>query len=166
MTCLQTPGTLTSTVMGVPDIDAGGEIRGNHSPHPAWRLLVFSQRPQARVIAALSLIVLLGLASGCKKSPQVQVADPPTNQVAATPGGAGPGAPPPSAPMPEAVIDTSSVDATLADLTRQLHRTMIGRHMSGSFDEFVAISKVNPPPPPPGKKYAISKQWKVILVNQ
>jgi hypothetical protein len=148
------------------NIDAGSEIRDVRVPDPAWRLLVFPLHLQARAIVALSLVVLLGLASGCKKSPQVQVAEPATNQVAATPGGPAPGPPQPSAPTPDTTIDTSSIEATLADLTHQLHRTMIGRHLSGSFEEFVAISKVNPPPPPAGKKYAISKQWKVILVNQ
>src|SRR5262245_2694396 len=125
---------------------------------------------KVRVLVPLSLAVLIvGLTSGCKKEPEVfEVPASPTNQVAAVPQApTGPGAPAPSAPTPsQMAIDTSSIEATLADLTRELHKTMIGRRLSGSFEEFVAISKVNPPPPPAGKKYAISKQWKVILVNQ
>jgi hypothetical protein len=43
---------------------------------------------------------------------------------------------------------------------------MIGRKLSGSFEEFVAIRQLDVPPPPSGKKYAISKQWRVILVDK
>jgi len=128
-----------------------------------------------RLLIAFTLVTpILGLTSGCKKSQRVEIIAPATNQPAPAatatapaptppPGG---GAPAPVAGDPPMAIDTSSIDATLADLTRSLRRTMIGRRLSGSFDEFVAISKVTPPPPPPGKKYAISKQWKVILVDQ
>jgi len=57
------------------------------------------------------------------------------------------------------------VAANLANLSRELRRTLPHTHLSGNFEEFVAISHVDVPPPPPGQKYAISKKWKVILVD-
>ncbi len=71
----------------------------------------------------------------------------------------------PSPAIPEKIADTNNMDAILAELTRELHRTMIGRRLSGSFEEFVAVRNLKVPPPPSGKKYAISKQWRVILVD-
>ena len=72
-------------------------------------------------------------------------------------------------PTPETpkVVGASQadIDALLAELTRELRRTMIGRKLSGSFEEFVAIRNLQVPPPPPGKKYAINKQWRVVLVD-
>lgn len=95
-------------------------------------------------------LLLLVLAAGCKQNESAAApsAGASSNSVTAAPG------------------QSADMDATLAELTRELHRTMIGRHLSGSFEEFVAIRKLNPPPPPPGKKYAISKQWKVVLVDK
>ncbi len=55
---------------------------------------------------------------------------------------------------------------TLSRLTKELHHTMVGRKLNRNFDEFVALSHVDVPPPPNGKKYAISENWKVILVDQ
>jgi hypothetical protein len=55
--------------------------------------------------------------------------------------------------------------ANLADLSRELRRAMPSHHLSGSFEEFVAVSHLDVPPPPPGQKYAISKRWKVIVVD-
>ena len=72
--------------------------------------------------------------------------------------------PPPAAPQTIA-DEGDDVPATLAKLTRLLHHAMVGRRLSGDFDEFVRVSNLTVPPPPPGKKYAISKQWKVILVD-
>jgi hypothetical protein len=72
----------------------------------------------------------------------------------------------PATPETIAAPANGNIDATLAELTRELRRTMIGRKLSGSFEEFVAIRNLKVPPPPPGKKYAISKQWRVVLVDQ
>ena len=57
-------------------------------------------------------------------------------------------------------------DANLAQLTRELHRTMVRQKLSGSFEEFAAARSDLTIPPPPGKKYAISKKWKVIEVDR
>jgi len=57
------------------------------------------------------------------------------------------------------------VEANLSQLTHELRRTMVGNKLSGSFEEFTNVRHLEAPPPPPGKKYAISKKWKVILVD-
>jgi len=57
------------------------------------------------------------------------------------------------------------VSENLVNLTKELRRAMPRTHLSGNFEEFVAFSHVDVPPPPPGEKYAISKKWKVILVE-
>jgi hypothetical protein len=58
------------------------------------------------------------------------------------------------------------VAGNLAQLTRELRRTMPGHRLSGSFEEFASIrSDLTIPPPPPGKKYAIDKKWRVVLVD-
>lgn len=113
-------------------------------------------------------LLAAGLAAGCGKKETSAAANPETNAVTASQPASAP-APVPGAMQtptaPQNLTDTSSIDATLAELTRELHRTMIGRKLSGSFEEFVAIRNLKVPPPPPGKKYAISKQWRVILVD-
>jgi len=43
---------------------------------------------------------------------------------------------------------------------------MIGaKKLPANFEEFAKGRNLNVPPPPAGKKYAISKQWRVELVN-
>ncbi len=74
-------------------------------------------------------------------------------------------APAPAEPVVIPPAEDGNINATLAQLTRELHRTMIGRRLNRSFEEFVALRNLQVPPPPSGKKYAISPQWKVILVN-
>ena len=66
----------------------------------------------------------------------------------------------------EGIVPTDpQVAANLADLTRQLRRALPRLNRSDSFDNFVAVAQVEVPPPPSGQKYAISKKWKVILVE-
>ena len=69
-------------------------------------------------------------------------------------------------------VETSSaplspeVEATLGQLNQELRRSMLHHHLTGRFDEFAALRPdLQIPPPPAGKKYAISKNWKVILVD-
>jgi hypothetical protein len=57
------------------------------------------------------------------------------------------------------------VAENLANLSREVRRAMHETHLSGNFEEFVAFSHVEVPPPPTGAKYAINKQWKVVLVH-
>ena len=65
----------------------------------------------------------------------------------------------------DAAVDPQMAD-TLTGLTRELHHAMVGRKLNRNFDEFVALRHLEVPPPPNGKKYAISENWKVILVDQ
>jgi hypothetical protein len=111
-------------------------------------------------------IALSGVLAGCGKKDEEVGSAPITRDTIATQSNAPGPMPTPAAPQTLAKMDANNVDATLAQLTRELHRTMIGRKLSGSFEEFVAIRNLTPPPPPAGKKYAISKQWRVILIDQ
>jgi hypothetical protein len=65
----------------------------------------------------------------------------------------------------DATVDPQMAE-TLSQLTTELHHTMVGRKLNRNFDEFVALRHLDVPPPPTGKKYAISENWKVILVDQ
>jgi hypothetical protein len=114
------------------------------------------------------LVALLG--AGCKKNEPPPPPPPPTTtlQSGSEPSNAGPTVPPPASPVvaPNTTIDTSSQETTLNQLTFQLRR-YIGRTRSrpASFEDFAARSQLQVPPPPPGKKYAISRDMKVILVK-
>jgi hypothetical protein len=114
--------------------------------------------------------ILIGLAlvlgAGCKKSePAAPVATAAASDTQPQSTAPGP-APTPATPVVIAPADNGDVQATLAQLTRELHRTMVGRRLSGSFDEFVAIRNLSVPPPPAGKKYIITKQWRVDLADK
>jgi len=55
----------------------------------------------------------------------------------------------------------------LAQMTRDLKRWVVGtKERPTSFEEYVAKSKATVPPAPPGKKFAISKEMRVILVDR
>jgi hypothetical protein len=116
------------------------------------------------LLCCLTLSGILVPLAGCSKheaSAPVAVSAPTDTN---TPVNAVPG-PVPTPEAPKILTSTNNIDAVLAQLTRELHRTMIQRKLSGSFDEFVALSHVEVPPPPPGKKYAISKKWRIVLVD-
>src|SRR6185312_4926092 len=85
--------------------------------------------PQAMLLAALLFCIV-----GCKKKAVEQA--PPAPVVEAQPGQGPPG--PALTPTTPQMIDADAgnIDATLADLTRKLHRTMIGRRLNGTFEEF------------------------------
>jgi hypothetical protein len=124
---------------------------------------------------AMSGVIVLSTGCSKKEAPAPVAANPApdTNVVASASTPAAAGSAPSqrdtaSGPVPIPAtpkLITGDVDAALAQLTRELHRTMIGRKLSGSFEEFVAVSHVQVPPPPAGKKYAIDKHWHVVLVN-
>jgi hypothetical protein len=61
---------------------------------------------------------------------------------------------------------TAEQAETLSQLTHQLRRTMVHQKLTGTFEDFEAArTDLTIPPPPPGKKYAISKKWTVVLVD-
>lgn len=76
-------------------------------------------------------------------------------------------------PIPAEVVDVQEgitptdpqVTANLAELSGLLRRSMHQHRMTGTFENFVEVTKADVPPPPAGEKYAISKRWKVILVE-
>jgi hypothetical protein len=111
-------------------------------------------------------LALSGAFAGCGKKTEQTGAATPVQDTNSAPSAAPGPLPTPAAPQTLPTADANNVDATLAQLTRELHRTMIGRKLSGSFEEFVTIRNLTVPPPPPGKKYAISKQWRVVLVDK
>ena len=92
-----------------------------------------------------------------------------------------PPAPETHAPVPETVSAVSNstprealtlppganLDAELAQLTRELRKWIV-RHQRppGSFEEFTASAPFQVPAAPAGKKFAISKQMRVVVVNR
>jgi len=114
-----------------------------------------------RFACLASVIVFTFFLAGCGKKGVSPDAASSTNLQSTAPG-------PAPTPAERVVIppaENGDINATLAELTRELRRTMVGRRLNRNFDEFVALRNLQVPPPPPGKKYAISQQWKVILVN-
>ena len=98
--------------------------------------------------AVAGLVAVLVLA-GCDKS-----ASPTTSGGMATQG-----TPPPPAENYEGV--------DLAQLTRDLKRWVVTtKERPASFEEYVAKSKATVPPAPAGKKFALSKEMRVILVDR
>jgi hypothetical protein len=113
---------------------------------------------------ALLLAILAVSLTACHKQPDVFDNTPAPSQTADSSQPLPPEAN--AVPVtPQVISDDGDVQATLTRLTRELHRAMAGRRLSGSWDEFVAVRNLQVPPPPAGKRYAISKQWKVVLVD-
>lgn len=120
--------------------------------------------PAFKLFACLVLpaMILVFFTTSCGKK---SVPDESASSSANQPNTAPAPAPTPSEPVTIKPADNGDINATLAQLTHELRRTMVGRRLNRNFDEFVALRNLQVPPPPPGKKYAISQQWKVILVN-
>jgi hypothetical protein len=59
------------------------------------------------------------------------------------------------------------VQSNLDTLTGEVHRALVTPQyrLTGGFDQFVAATGVDVPPPPAGEKYALNKEWQVILVD-
>lgn len=58
-------------------------------------------------------------------------------------------------------------DANLAELTRELRRWIVAtKKRPTSFEDFVANAKITAPPAPAGKKYSLSKEMRVELVDR
>jgi predicted small lipoprotein YifL len=66
---------------------------------------------------------------------------------------------------PEAA--STYADANLAELTRELRRWIVAtKKRPTSFEDFATDAKVTVPPAPTGKKYALSKEMRVVLVDR
>ena len=89
--------------------------------------------------------------------------------------------PDPYAPVPEAVVVSSNtlprealalppganLDAELAQMTRELRKWIV-RHQRppASFEEFAGSASFQVPAAPAGKKFVLSKQMRVVVVNR
>ena len=71
--------------------------------------------------------------------------------------------PPAALPLPPG----ADLDAELTQLTRELRKWIV-RHQRppNSFEEFAANAPFQIPTAPAGKKFAISKQMRVVVVNR
>jgi len=55
----------------------------------------------------------------------------------------------------------------LAQISRDYRRWVVrNRAVASSFEDYVAKSKATVPPPPPGKKFALGKDNRIILISQ
>jgi hypothetical protein len=116
-------------------------------------------------LSAVLIAIGVMLVLGCKREEAVVAVSESTN----SPDNRHmPTAPTASAATPVNIASDPSgdINATLAQLTRELHRSMIGaKKLPASYEEFAANRNLHVPLPPAGKKYAISKQWRVVLVD-
>ena len=82
-------------------------------------------------------------------------------------------------PVPVGVVSNSApraalalppgadLDAELAALTQELRKWSVQHQRTPkSFEEFSGSAPFQVPVPPPGKKFAISKQMRIVVVNQ
>jgi len=96
------------------------------------------------------LCLALWLASGCSKEPPAPASGSGTMATQGTP----------------VVMDPNS-GVDLAELNRELKRWMVANQKApSSFEDFAAKSKVAIPPVPVGKKYVLSKEMRVVLVDR
>jgi len=84
-----------------------------------------------------------------------------------TPPNAAPGAAQPGSPRPVVVPEAADINATLTQMTRELRRWIVrNQRKPGSYEEFAGSANLEAPAPPPGKKYALSRDMKIILINR
>lgn len=98
------------------------------------------------------VLCLMGwLAAGCGKAPEAPAKGQGTMVTQGT--------------SPEAT--STYADANLAELTREVRRWIVAtRQRPANFEDFASKAKINVPPAPAGKKYALSSEMRVILVNR
>jgi hypothetical protein len=61
----------------------------------------------------------------------------------------------------------TEADAQLEELTRELRRWIVRtKQRPGTFEEFITSARLTAPSPPPGKKYVISREMRVVLVDR
>jgi hypothetical protein len=140
------------------------EVKPRHCPVPKFLDFVAFDRRASGGVLALALVWCL---AGCSKNNNI----PPSSQVTSNPPATVattnlPAITPPAAvTMPAPVAANGEVD--LPELNRDLRRWIVShRQAPKSFEEFAATAGVNIPPPPPGKKYVLTKDMHIQLVNQ
>ena len=128
----------------------------------------------ARGKAALDVLFIASLAcaltAGCKKHVAASATPAPdqtasSNSAPETAADAPVAAP--ETPAEVVIPENGDINATLAQLSKELHRSIARTHyLPTSFEDFVAHAHVQVPPPPPGKKFAINRQWRIVLENR
>jgi hypothetical protein len=121
-----------------------------------------------RHLILAGLVATVGLSVGCKKESEEPVSLSPemasqveSNRSRGAPTGQ------PAVPQNVNLPATASTDEVLAQLNREVRRwIMRNQRPPANFEEFVSSSNVEISPAPPGKKYALTKQMKVVLENK
>jgi predicted small lipoprotein YifL len=115
------------------------------------------------IIRAIAIMAAVFLLTGCGKKPETS-----TSAVQSAPRQTNNQTPAVSAPAVASPGQTN-VTATpdLKQMTKDVHIWMANRRrIPKDFEEFAASVSIKFPPPPPGKKYALDKAMRVILVNR
>ena len=117
------------------------------------------------IIHYLMPVVLVLAISGCgRKAEVLETSNPETHAPVGQPISATAN----SNSQPLLVLPPAAdLDTVLAQLTRELRKWIV-RHQRPpqSFEEFAASASAQIPAPPAGKKFALSKQMRVIVVNR
>ncbi len=119
----------------------------------------------AKPIRCLSLAVTALVISSCHKqagAPDAAAVEP--HAPVATPINIASNPSPQSLP---ALPPAGDLDATLTQLTREVRKWIVQHQRPPkNFEEFAASASVPVPAAPAGKKFALSKQMRVIVVNR
>lgn len=122
--------------------------------------------------ATAALAVVLLAAPGCKKKSDAAasgsgVSSPSAPAAESAANGSDSKRPTMATQGDSAAAKASYDNPNLATLTRGVRRWVAAnRQVPASFEDFTAKSGINAPPPPAGKKYALSKEMRVILVDK
>jgi hypothetical protein len=148
----------------------------HRSPRPEYSRFGQGKKGSMRLLikmVPIGIALLLAstlFVSGCsRKSGEMgnSQANAQTNQVVET-------APPVGAPVPPAqsAPETTSIvqadgQANMAELDRVARTWMLRNHRRPtSWEDFAANAGVQIPPPPPGKKYVVSRDMRVTLMDR
>jgi hypothetical protein len=119
-----------------------------------------SMRPPVKILSLGAVVMLASMLfiNGCSRKSGDMSSSPVYAQTNQASGQSGSGAP--SIVQPDGQPDMAALDRAARFWMFQNHRRPI------SWDDFAAHASVQIPPPPPGKKYVLSKDMRVTLVNR